>query len=201
MPDPVSHADELKTRARFYAIGCWINCVLSLVFVTAVAALMWIIIADSRREKTAPAPANVPDTATTRTEDEKAIRRVLDAQVMAWNKGDLDGFMAGYWRDDKLTFTSGDKVTRGWNATRARYQKKYFTPNAEGKFEDRGELSFGELEVERLSSDTACVRGRYFLKLAGKTDTGRFTLSFRLLPEGWRITSDHTSVDCPPEKK
>ena len=33
---------------------------------------------------------------------------VLDAQVSAWNAGDLDGFMAGYWNSEELKFLSGD---------------------------------------------------------------------------------------------
>src|SRR5947209_20489038 len=48
---------------------------------------------------------------------EQAVRAVLDAQVAAWNRGDLEGFMAGYWQSPDLTFFSGDKVTRGWPAT------------------------------------------------------------------------------------
>ena len=59
-----------------------------------------------------------------------AIRLVLDSQVAAWNKGDLKGFMAGYWKSEKLTFFSGDKVEHGWQATYERYQKRY---QAEGR--------------------------------------------------------------------
>lgn len=33
-----------------------------------------------------------------------AVRAVLDAQAAAWNRGDLDGFMAGYWKSPALTF-------------------------------------------------------------------------------------------------
>src|SRR4051794_27204303 len=47
-------------------------------------------------------------------EESAAVRAVLDSQVEAWNRGDLDGFMAGYWKDDRLTFFSGDTITRGW---------------------------------------------------------------------------------------
>jgi ketosteroid isomerase-like protein len=126
--------------------------------------------------------------------DESAIRAVLGAQVKAWNSGDLDGFMAGYWRDEKLQFMSGDRITRGWDATRDRYQKKYFTPDKDGKLTERGELAFAELEVESLSPNAAVVRGRYILKLTNETATGRFTLVFRVIGGEWKITSDHTSA-------
>jgi ketosteroid isomerase-like protein len=182
-----SQADELRYRVKFYRIGCLANLVLFAVLVTLLV-IGFPMVARTLGFSTPAA-------------DETAIRAVLDAQVVAWNRGDLDGFMAGYWRDENLAFTSGDKMTKGWDATRQRYQTRYFTPDKDGKLAERGELSFGELHVESFSPTAALVRGRYFLKLAKGTDTGRFTLSFRKMPDGWRITSDHTSVDCPPEKR
>ena len=91
----------------------------------------------------------------------------------------------------------------GWNATRDRYQKKYFTPDKDGKLTERGELAFAELEVESLSPTAAVVRGQYILKRENNTDTGRFTLVFRVMAGEWKIISDHTSAaDKPvPEKK
>ena len=47
------------------------------------------------------------------------------AQVAAWNRGDLDGFMAGYWKSPDLVFFSNGTRTRGWQATLERYQKRY----------------------------------------------------------------------------
>ena len=82
------------------------------------------------------------------------IRGVLDAQVEAWNKGDLDGFMASYWDSDELTFYSGGTVTKGRKAVAERYRKTY---QADGK--EMGKLTFSELEVEILGPDTALVRG------------------------------------------
>jgi beta-aspartyl-peptidase (threonine type) len=119
---------------------------------------------------------------------EEAIRKVLDAQAAAWNKGDLEGFMRGYWSSPELTFFSGDKKTKGWQATLDRYRRRY---QAEGK--EMGRLTFSELQVEVLGPDSAFVRGRWQLKLAKETPGGLFTLIFRRLPEGWRIVHDHTS--------
>jgi beta-aspartyl-peptidase (threonine type) len=183
MSDP---SDALRLRAKHYRIGCYVNLAILLVLVTL--SVVVVLLASRMVKDSEPA-------------DEAAIRAVLDAQVAAWNGGDLDGFMRGYWRDENLAFTSGDRLTKGWDATRDRYQTRYFTPDKDGKLAERGELSFGELQVESLGPTAAVVRGRYFLKLARGTDTGRFTLTFRKLPDGWRITSDHTSVDCPKEKK
>ena len=118
---------------------------------------------------------------------EKAIRDVLDTQVAAWNRGDLVGFMGGYWRSPELTFYSGNAVTSGWDATLERYQKRYQSPgNA------MGQLDFSALEIHP-SGDMAWVGGRWHLKMPdGKDLGGVFTLIFRKTPEGWKIVHDHT---------
>jgi ketosteroid isomerase-like protein len=116
------------------------------------------------------------------------VRKVLDDQVVAWNKGDLDGFMAGYWKSDKLSFYSGNAKTAGWQATLDRYRKRY---QADGKA--MGKLAFTELSIELLGADHALVRGRFALQLGKETPTGLFTLVLRRFREGWRIVHDHTS--------
>jgi len=119
-----------------------------------------------------------------------AVRAVLDAQVEAWNRGDLDGFMAGYWKDDRLTFYSGDAVTRGWQATFDRYRKRY---QADGK--EMGRLDFREVQVEPIGGAGALARGRWHLTMRdGTTPNGLFTLLFRRLDGQWRIVHDHTST-------
>src|SRR5260221_4032884 len=57
--------------------------------------------------------------------DDQAIRAVLATQADAWNKGDLDGYMAGYANTDELVFTSGGHVRRGWRETFDKYRAKY----------------------------------------------------------------------------
>lgn len=132
------------------------------------------------------------------TAEVKAVRDVLDAQVVAWNKGDIDGFMKGYWKDERLTFISGDKITQGWDATRERYIKRY---QADGK-DKMGTLSFDELHIEGFGADSAMARGRFKLVRGEQIDTGRFTLLLRKTADGWRIVHDHTSVgEKPVEKK
>jgi uncharacterized protein (TIGR02246 family) len=117
------------------------------------------------------------------------VRAVLDAQVAAWNRGDLDGFMVGYWKDDRLTFYSGDTVTRGWQATIDRYRKRY---QADGK--DMGRLQFRDVTVEPLG-DAALARGRWHLTMKdGTTPNGLFTLVLRKFDGHWRIVHDHTSA-------
>ena len=117
----------------------------------------------------------------------RGIRAVLDAQVDAWNRGDIDGFMRGYAERDDTTFVSGDTVTRGWRVVLDRYKKNYDSR------EKMGVLTFSELEIKPVADDTAIVLGRWQLKRAQDTPGGRFTLIFRRTPAGWRIVHDHTS--------
>ena len=117
----------------------------------------------------------------------RAIRAVLDAQVEAWNRGDIEGFMRGYARREDTTFVSGDALTRGWTVVLNRYRKNYDSR------EKMGTLTFSELEIKPVAGDAAIVLGRWQLKRSQDTPGGRFTLIFRRTPEGWRIVHDHTS--------
>ena len=115
------------------------------------------------------------------------IRAVLEAQVAAWNRGDIEAFMEGYARSPETTFVSGDTVTRGWQVVLDRYRRSYATR------ERMGTLSFSELEIKLLARDTAIVIGRWQLARAGDEPRERFTLIFRRTGGQWRITHDHTS--------
>ena len=117
-----------------------------------------------------------------------AIRAVLDAQVSAWNRGDIDGFMDGYWRSPETVFASGDTVTRGWQTVLERYKKSYDSR------EKMGVLTFSELEITVLSKDAALVLGRWRLKRANDEPHGTFSLLFRKMKTGWRIVHDHSSA-------
>jgi beta-aspartyl-peptidase (threonine type) len=118
-----------------------------------------------------------------------AVRGVLDAQVEAWNRGDLEAFMAGYWRSPDLVFCSGATVTKGWDETLARYRKRY---QSEGR--EMGRLRFDSVEVVPLGEGAALARGAWRLVMSdGKEPHGLFTLLLRPVDGAWRIVHDHTS--------
>ena len=116
------------------------------------------------------------------------IQSVLHAQQDAWNRGDIDAFMNGYWRSEKTIFVSGDEVTRGWQKVLDRYKAKY---SGRAKM---GRLTFSEIEIAPLSDDSAVALGSWKLKRANDQPHGRFTLIFRKFPDGWKIIHDHTSA-------
>ncbi len=122
-------------------------------------------------------------------ESKSAVEQVLLTQQDAWNRHDLDAFMAGYWNSPDLTFFSGDKEQHGWQATIDRYKARYAGPGHE-----MGKLEFSNLRIESLGAEAAFVRGAWHLTMSdGKTPHGLFTLVFRKFPEGWKIIHDHTS--------
>jgi ketosteroid isomerase-like protein len=117
-----------------------------------------------------------------------AVRAVLDAQAAAWNRGDVEGYMEGYAKEETTTFVSGDTITRGWQTVLERYKSRYDTR------EKMGTLSFTELELKPLSEFYFVATGRWQLTLSdGSTPHGRFTLILRRTNAGWRIVHDHTS--------
>ena len=121
-------------------------------------------------------------------DDDKDIRKLLADQAIAWNNGDLVGFMNGYWKSKDLTFVSGKDATRGWDRTLERYKKRY---QSEGK--EMGKLTFSDVDVRILAPGVALVTGKWQLKLKKDTVGGRYSLILKKLKEGWRIVHDHTS--------
>ena len=119
-----------------------------------------------------------------------AILAILSEQQAAWNRGDVDGFMKGYWNSPELTFAGSSGITRGWQPVMARYRKNYPNPQA------MGHLDFSELEVHLLAKETSLVLGRWHLQRSFDELGGIFKLVFQRFPEGWRIIHDHTSSDA-----
>ena len=115
------------------------------------------------------------------------IRRVMDEQTAAWNRGDIEGFMQGYWKSENLVFVSGDNVTKGWQPTLDRYKKNY---DSRAKM---GTLTFSDLTINVLNKEWATVLGSWSLQREKDNPHGKFTLIFRKFKDGWRIVHDHTS--------
>jgi len=120
--------------------------------------------------------------------DTKAIDEVLKAQQAAWNRGDVDAFLVGYWRSPELTFSGGNGVSRGWDGVLARYKKSY--PNHAAM----GQLEFSDLEFRFLGPEAALVLGQWHLKRESGDIGGVFTLVWQKFPDGWKIIHDHTST-------
>jgi uncharacterized protein (TIGR02246 family) len=121
------------------------------------------------------------------TKDETEVRNVLDRQNKAWNRGDVDAFMVGYWDNDSLMFIGKSGVTYGYKNTLANYKKNYPDTATMGK------LTFTLIQVKQLSPEYFHVTGKYYLTRTIGDASGHFTLMFRKISGKWVIISDHSS--------
>jgi len=126
------------------------------------------------------------------SDDAAAILTLLNDQTAAWNRGDVEGFMNGYWNSNQTEFVSSEGVSRGWQALLERYRRSYPDRKA------MGHLTFSDLEIRVECSTAAYALGEYHLQREDDNPSGVFTLNFRKFPEGWRIVIDHTTAFAKP---
>lgn len=119
--------------------------------------------------------------------DEQSIRSILASQTESWNKGDIDGFMKGYWHSDSLLFVGKTGPTYGYQQTLLNYKKNY--PDAAAM----GQLEFSILKVQKLSGDTYFVLGKWALTRTKGNVSGHYTLLFKKINGEWEIVVDHSS--------
>ena len=121
------------------------------------------------------------------TNDETDVRNLLTRQTQAWNRGDIDAFMVGYWENDSLMFIGKSGVTYGYKNTLSNYKKNYPDTTVMGK------LTFTLIQVKQLSPEYFHVTGKYYLTRTIGDASGHFTLVFRKINGKWVIISDHSS--------
>lgn len=120
--------------------------------------------------------------------DKEEILSILARQTRDWNRGDIDGFMVGYWNSDSLKFIGKSGITYGYRPTLENYKKNYNTPALMGK------LSFVIVEVKRLSEKNFFVVGKWMLRRDDEGDaSGYYTLLFEKIAGKWVIIVDHSS--------
>ena len=119
--------------------------------------------------------------------DAVSIRKVLDEQIKEWNKGNIEGFMQGYWRSDSLMFIGKSGINWGWQKTLDNYRKNYPDTIAMGK------LSYDLILVKELSPEYYYVVGKWMLIRSIGNLGGNYNLLFRKLNGQWFIIADHSS--------
>lgn len=117
----------------------------------------------------------------------KDVEAVLKAQEAAWNKGDIEGFMAGYEKSDSTLFVGKTRHNLGWGKVLDQYKKSY--PDVAAM----GTLQFDLIRVKMLSEKDAYVVGKWTLTETDKAASGHFVLIFEKGSGGWKITVDGTS--------
>lgn len=119
--------------------------------------------------------------------DKQQILSILDRQTRDWNRGNIDGFMVGYWNNDSLMFIGKSGITYGYKQTLANYKKNYSDTTQMGK------LAFNILQVKRLSAEYYYVVGKWMLKRTVGDLSGHYNLLFRKINGKWVIVADHSS--------
>ena len=121
------------------------------------------------------------------TKDSLAIIDILNKQEKDWNRGDIDEFMKGYLKSEKLVFSGSSGPIYGWKAPLDRYKKTYSDK------EKMGKLKFEILNVIALSPKVIQLQGKFNLTRSIGDAFGYFTLNWIKVKNRWYIISDHTS--------
>jgi|TARA_B110000093_G_C12747177_1_gene316936 hypothetical protein len=111
------------------------------------------------------------------------ISEIMQNQQNAWNSGDIEGFMIGYWDSEELLFI-GNSVNNGYETTLSNYKKSYPTR------EDMGSLEFTNLIWVPVSSDAGLLIGEW--NLIG-INNGMYSLLWKKMEGEWLIIADHSS--------
>jgi hypothetical protein len=120
--------------------------------------------------------------------DADAIMQLLNAQIAAWNEGNTDKFMVGYWQSDSLMFIGKSGMNRGYQTTLDNYKKNYPDRAA------MGSLKFDILKIKPLGKKHCFVVGKWHLTRPEKGDIGgHFSLVFEKIKGQWVIIADHSS--------
>lgn len=118
--------------------------------------------------------------------DANDIKLVMNEQETAWNNGDIEGFMNGYWKSDSLMFIGKNGIKYGWQTTLDNYKNSY--PDKE----TMGKLNFEILKLD-VQESSAYMLGKWKLLRIKDEIGGYFTLYWKKINGKWLITIDHTS--------
>ena len=113
-----------------------------------------------------------------------AILKVMNNQEIAWNNGDLEGFMQGYWKSDSLKFYGSSGLTKGWQNTLDNYKRGYPTKA------ETGTLNFVINDISRIENNNFWVMGEYHLKREAGNADGVFIIIFKMINGQWKIVAD-----------
>ncbi|RCH54838.1 DUF4440 domain-containing protein [Mucilaginibacter hurinus] len=123
----------------------------------------------------------------TKAQDNRDILSVLETQSVAWNRGDLDGFMSFYAKSDSLLFVGKRGPVYGWQKIYDRYKSSY--PDKEAM----GALRYNIINIKFIDNKNVFVLGGWEVKSNNNTLEGYFTLMMQQIDGLWKIVSDHTS--------
>jgi uncharacterized protein (TIGR02246 family) len=133
--------------------------------------------------------AQQPDQLYTATREQLDVAKIVLNQEKAWNKGDMEGYLA-FYKDAPDTEAMLGGPVRGLTNIRNVFHGNF--PNKEAM----GTLEQSEVSVRALDDKFAIATGRYHLsrthKGGGDTD-GTFSEVFAKTAQGWQIVFSVTT--------
>ena len=118
----------------------------------------------------------------------EAVKVVL-AQEAAWNKGDLDGYLARF-KDDPATEAILAGPVHGLAAIKSAYHINF--PSREAM----GTIEYSDVEARELGENFALATGKYQLERSKKTGgpaEGTFVEVMEKTPTGWMVIFSETT--------
>ncbi|MDI9337995.1 MAG: nuclear transport factor 2 family protein [Alphaproteobacteria bacterium] len=118
---------------------------------------------------------------------EQDIRKILNDQVDAWDRGKIENFMSAYWQSDSLIFFTSKGIVSGYNNMLNYYKNAYPSRVA------MGDLNFEILSITKINETALYVLGKWQLENNDGIKSGGFSLVFKKIQGQWKIILDHTS--------
>ena len=122
------------------------------------------------------------------TEEHQRIRAVFESGCAAWNRGDIDGYLAEYWNSDKVRWVSEGTVRYGFEAIATSFKARFDSPD------NMGRLEVANLEIQLLGENDALVFGAWIQTTPAARRHGVFTVHLKKMDGEWLIVSDHSST-------
>jgi uncharacterized protein (TIGR02246 family) len=121
------------------------------------------------------------------TNAHQRILALFESGCAAWNRGDINGYMANYWHSDKVRWVSEGNVLYGFEeiatALKARFDSS----------DNMGRLEVVNLEIQLLRENDALVFGAWTQTTPRARRHGVFTVHMKKIDGEWLIVSDHSS--------
>ena len=118
------------------------------------------------------------------TDDPQRIRALFESGCAAWNRGDIDGYLADYWHSDKVRWVSEGMVSYGFEAIASAFKSRFDTP------ENMGKLEVANLEIQLLSESDALVFGGWTQTTRTARRNGVFTVHMKKIDGEWLAIAD-----------
>jgi len=121
------------------------------------------------------------------TDDYQRIRAIFESGCAAWNRGDIDGYLAAYWHSDKVRWVSEGAVCYGFEAIAAGFRARFDSPDKMGR------LEVTNFDIQLLGENDALVFGDWIQTMQSARRHGVFTVHMKKISGEWLIVSDHSS--------